>query len=95
MLGVSSFAVNTKNNMKNRHKVGTVEIVIFRFKEALSDAEAKKLAGSVNDFIRSQPGFISRTTNGSIWCIGNLWKKRKLPATLPQAVKYAQNFLAQ
>ncbi len=60
---VMLFAFKLENNMENTKEIGAVEIVIFSFKEDLSDQEAMKKAQLVNDFISSRKGFISRTTS--------------------------------
>ena len=49
--------------MVNQKKVTAVEIVIFSFKENYSDQQASEMAGTVNEFISKQSGFISRTTS--------------------------------
>ncbi|MCE3007443.1 MAG: hypothetical protein LW884_03735 [Bacteroidetes bacterium] len=40
---------------------GAVEVVIYKTKPGIADAEAIEKARSVNEFIRSQDGFIRRT----------------------------------
>lgn len=50
---------------KEKPMVGAVEIVIYQANEGVSEAQAILLAKSVNNFISSQQGFISRTMSMS------------------------------
>lgn len=54
--------VQISQNMEETKKAGAYELVVFKFKSEVSGEEAVKAAASVDEFIQSQKGFISRRT---------------------------------
>ena len=48
------------------NEANTVEIVVYQVKEGVSESEAIGKAQSVNDFVSSQDGFISRTMSKTV-----------------------------
>ena len=60
MSGVLFIACTSQSNENMNRKVETIELVIYTVKEGISEKDALQAAASVNDFIKSQPGFISR-----------------------------------
>ncbi|MEL6562571.1 MAG: hypothetical protein AAFQ94_30660 [Bacteroidota bacterium] len=63
--GMILFACTSQSNENMNKKVETIELVIYKVKEGVTDGKALLAATSVNDFIKSQPGFIARKLSQS------------------------------